>query len=226
MKAKRWIVAGCAALALGMLADSALAFPISPTSQVVQVEAKLSGVVLTNGFQASKDILTSADIINLARGRAMTNAVPPNEVLGLVVPCGEEAPTSLVVFDKGASNTLVFVADVNVLGAVENTIKSSTLRSNTADVVLAANLVATGDTTNGWTSGILAFSVGEKLNATGPCAIRSISGKSATGAMGILQGIPAGNLKGISAQTPFAIVITKGTIISGQVWTIINTPPP
>ena len=76
MKSKRWIIAGCAALALGMQADVALAFLITSTSQVFQVGASLSGVVLTNGFQASKDILTSADIINLARGRAMTDAVP------------------------------------------------------------------------------------------------------------------------------------------------------
>jgi hypothetical protein len=219
MKARRWIVAGCAALALGVLA---LAQASGSTSQVLQVEASLSGVVLTNGFTAYKDILTSADIINLARGRAMTSTALANEVLGLVVPCGEEAPTSLVVFDRVSSNTLVTVADINVLGAVENTIKSSTLRSNTTDVVLAANFGATGDTTNGWTSGILAFSMGEKFNATGPCAIQSISGKSATGAMGSLQGIPAGNLKWINAGAPFAIVVTKGAMISGQAWTVIE----
>jgi hypothetical protein len=221
MKVKQWIVAGCAALSVGVLADGALA-QLSTTSQVFQVEAKLSGVVLTNGFAASKHTLTSADIINLARGRAMTSAVPTNEVLGLLVPCGEEAPTSLVVFDAVSSNSLVTVADINLQGAIENGVQSRTLRSNTVDVVLAADFGVSGNTTNGWTSGVLAFSMGEKLNA-GPCMVRSIGPTSTTGALGSLRGIPAGNLKGIQTGTPFAIVITKGTIItSGLAWTLIE----
>jgi len=223
MKMKRWIVAGSAALALCVLTDGAFAQDGGVTNQVFQVNASLSGVVLTNGFEAYKHVLTGADIINLARGRAMTNAVPANETLGLVVQCGDEAPTSLVVFDSVTSNTLVTVADITVLGVVENTVKSSTLRTNTADVVLAANFAATGDATNGWTSGILAFSMGEKLNPTESCVIRSISGKSATGALRSIQGIPVGNLKGVNDSASFAIVVTKGILTGNrQAWTFVT----
>lgn len=220
MKAKRWIVAGSVALAFGMLVDSAFAFSISSTTQVFQVEANLSGVVLTNGFQAYKDILTSADIINLARGRAMTSAVPTNEVLGLVIQCGDETPTSLVVFDTVANSNLVTVAAINLQGAVNNAAQSRTLRAQTTDSVLAASFGATGNSTNGWTSGILAFSMGEKLDVHAPCMVRTIGSASATGALGNSRGTPAGSLSGIQAETPFVIVITKGTIIGGQTWTI------
>ena len=219
MKAKQWIAACGAALVFGMLADSTLAFPIDSTSQVVQVDASLSGVVLTNGFAAYKDILTSADIINLARGRAMTNAVPTNEVLSLVIPCGEDVPTSLVVFDKVSSNNLVTVADIDAQDVVEYKVsyvgRTQSSGRPRADAVLKANFGVTGDTTNGWTSGILAFPVLVRLENSGSCLVQSISAKTAVG-----------NLKGISAGTTNAIVITTGKIITnGQSWTIVASPP-
>ena len=204
MKSKRWIIAGSVALALWMPANSALAFLITSTSQVFQVEASLSGVVLTNGFQASKEILTSADIINLARGRAMTDAVPSNEVLGWVVPCGAETPTSLIVFDTVASSNLVTVATNSLQGTVDNEVQSKTLHAQTADSMLATSFGATGNAANGWTSGILAFSIGVKFTGPGSCAVQSISAVSATGALGgLMKGVPVGNLKGIQAGAPF-----------------------
>jgi len=44
MKVKRWIIAGCAALAIGVLAETTSA----QTSQVFRVEASLSGVVINS----------------------------------------------------------------------------------------------------------------------------------------------------------------------------------
>ena len=213
MITRRWIVTGWMALAAGVLASGALAQ--STTSQVLQVDANLFSTVLTNGFESSKGILTDADIINLALGRSVTNTVSTNELLGLVVQCGEDAPTSLIVFDKDLNTNLVTVAGIDVQGVVEYTVSyvagiksSGRLR---ADAVLAANFGVSGDTSNGWTSGILAFPVFEKFtNST--CAVQSISAKSVVG-----------NLKGINAGTTNAIVITKGQIItSGQTWTLVE----
>jgi len=201
-------------LAAGVLAGGALAQ--STTSQVLQVDANLFSVVLTNGFEASKGILTGTNIINLARGRTVTSTVPANELLGLVVQCGEDAPTSLIVFDKDLNTNLVTVAGIDVQNVVEYTVSfvagiksSGRLR---ADAVLAANFDASGAVSNGWTSGILAFPVFEKFTNSGSCAVQSISGNSVVG-----------NLKGIQAGTPFAAVITKGKIItSGQTWTLVE----
>jgi hypothetical protein len=208
------------ALAAGVLASGALA-QSSTTSQVFQVDANLFSVVLTNGFEASKGILTGADIINLARGRAVTSAVPTNELLGLVVQCGEDAPTSLIVFDNVSNTNLVTVANIDVQGVVQYTVSfvagiksSGQLR---ADAVLAANFGVSGGVSNGWTSGILAFPVFEKFTNSGSCAVQSISGNSISGNSFV------GNLKGIQSGTPFAAVITKGKIIaSGRTWTLVE----
>jgi len=140
--------------------------------------------------------------------------VPTNEVLGLVIQCGEEAPTSLIVFDKVLASCLVTAADINVEATfdytesfVKGASKSHELR---ADAALDAHFGATGNGNNGWTSGILAFPARVDFRNSGPCAVQGISANKAVG-----------NLKGISGGTHFAIVITKGTIVtSGQVGTL------
>ena len=180
------------------------------------MDADLSSVVLTNGFESSKGILTGADIINLARGRAVTSAVPTNELLGLVIQCGEEAPTSLIVFDKVSNTNLVTVAEIDVQSVVEYTVSFiAGIRSSgqlRADAVLAGNFGPSGGVSNGWASGILAFTVFETFTNSGSCAVQSISGKNV-----------AGNLKGIESGAPFAAVITKGEIITnGQTWTLVE----
>ena len=216
MRTRRWIVTGWVALTAGVLASGALA-QSSTTSQVLQVDANLLSVVLaTNGFEASKGILTGGDIINLARGRAVTSAVPTNELLGLVVQCGEDAPTSLIVFDKVLNTNLVTVAGIDVQNVVKYTVSfvagiksSGRLR---ADAVLAANFGASGGVSNGWASGILAFPVFETFTNLGSCAVQNISAKNAVG-----------NLKGIESGAPFVAVITKGKIITiGRTWTLVE----
>ncbi len=54
-------------------------------------------------------LVRNKQLINLALGRPLTNAVPAHQVLAALVACGS-AETRLVVYDKIASNVLVTVA--------------------------------------------------------------------------------------------------------------------
>lgn len=64
---------------------------------------------LNGSLTLGRASVRNKQLINLALGHPLTNAVPTSQVLALLVRCGS-ADAYLVVYDKNASNVLVTVA--------------------------------------------------------------------------------------------------------------------
>jgi len=110
-------------------------------------------------------------LINLARGRALTNAVPPNEVLAMVLPCDDSHPPRIVVLDKTSTNVLATVATL-----VDGEEAAAPRRAVIVGMLEVAN-------TNGLAGGWLTLSAAVTLNTNG-CPTR-VGGKLA-GVMGVI----------------------------------------
>ncbi len=193
MRAKSVGAAVAAALMLGVVCASAVP-PV--TNKAFQVTVKLSAVfedeIATNKTVIGKTNVTTQNIIDLALGRSMSNSVPTNIVLAFVLDCGDNNGAFAVI--DTTSNAVL-----TVLGAMTADGASATTGKGQASV-LTYNW-STGDSTNGFTGGWLAFTGTTVSSPTNACPLLSFSGKTG---LGVLQGVNNGQ--------EFKILIPKGSL--------------
>ena len=206
-------------LALAMLVASGLLVSshAATTFDVVKASATFTGFVTGINDQGRQILipfkLSSKQLINLARGRALSESVPSNEILAgagdstamasfdLNTVAG--APQRLIVFDKVALTVLatILISDTATVEVAENRIFTKFKRIGFGE----ANVQTTGNATNGLTSGNLRVfaTLTRKAGAEPPV------GKQLNTATGVIELVDAG-----AAKTFF---VTKSVInVSGQ----------
>jgi hypothetical protein len=135
---------------------------------------------------------TSANIINLARGRSVNAAVPANEVLAALMNC--DTALSLVVYDTGSHTVLATIATPMESSSVGN--------SKQGMAVVAADINTNGNSSNGLTGGYLVFTGKATLDANG-CPI-----KGSTAVTGVIEATTTDDV-GTQAAT---VLVMKGKL--------------
>jgi len=166
---KVWLQLGVMTLvASGLLATQSIA----GTSDVYRIQTLIHGASqwdLNNNpgtprAQASQ--LRDVDLINLGRGRSLTNIVPANEHLALVTQCADN-DMRMIVYDKNTQSNLVTLGYLRAISVIESLRGKRYTRNVISELTLN---FANANPTNELTGGIF-FAAGSLLSDSNQCFI-------------------------------------------------------
>jgi hypothetical protein len=132
---------------------------------------------------------TANTLINIARGRAPTDAVPANEKLALELYfVGDGSPIGqLAVYDTAGGSNLAVIADLDVSGALAT-------KTGKGIVAMSGGINETGGFTDGWVAMTGKATVNE-------ASLSPLVAFSTTGVQGVLRGFDGENF--------FEVIISK-----------------
>jgi len=166
---KVWLQLGVMTLvASGLLATQSIA----GTSDVYRIQTLIHGASqwdLNNNpgtprAQASQ--LRDVDLINLGRGRSLTNIVPANEHLALVTQCADNN-MRIIVYDKTTQSNLVTLGYLQAISVIESLRGKRYTRNVISELTLN---FANTNPSNELTGGIF-FAAGSILSDSNQCLI-------------------------------------------------------
>ncbi|MCG3149705.1 MAG: hypothetical protein PCFJNLEI_03170 [Verrucomicrobiae bacterium] len=131
-----------------------------PAADVYSVKFGFAGTTQdeVNGQPALESVkATAANLINIARGRAPNAAVPPSEVLAVVLDC--DAALRLIVFDTVTKQSLVTIVTPTEVNTAGN--------PKTGVAVVTGKVNATGGLANSLNGGYLVFTGKASLDLNG-----------------------------------------------------------
>ena len=157
-----------ALVASGLLATSTTA----GTSDVYRIQTVIHGATQwdlnsnpgTPRAQASQ--LRTVDLINLGRGRSLTNLVPPNEHLALVTQCANN-DMRIIVYDKNTHSNLATLGNLQTVSVIESLRGKRYTRNVSSELTLN---FAKSNASNELTGGIF-FAGGSILSDSNRCLI-------------------------------------------------------
>ena len=110
--------------------------------------------------------IREVDLINLGRGRSLTNPVPSNEHLALVTQCGNNN-LRIIVYDKTTQSNLATIATLQAVSAIDNLKGKRNTRNLISEVTF--NFAKTNATNE--LSGGICFAAGSLLSDSNQCFI-------------------------------------------------------
>jgi len=130
------------------------AIALSPVTHAATGDVFRARLFLRGAYQDTNEVnqvlrigrvpLNNAALINLARGRAITNDVPDNEILALLRDRNDH-DRHLIVFDKNTQSNLVTIAEIETEGRVR--------KPGQAVFIWDLDFDESGNTTNGLIDG-------------------------------------------------------------------------
>ncbi len=194
----------CVALALLTGAFSSTLAGVLPTG--VAYELSVTGtIVFPETISGGTDVVakvsfTGSSLINIARGRAPTNAVPANEKLALELFFDNSGnPTGqLAVYDTAGGTNLAVIADLDVSGALAT-------KTGKGIVAMGGSVNEVGGFTGGWVAMTGKATVNEG-------SLSPLVAFSSTGVQGVLRGFDGETFEVIIAKAKAKVLGNIGSV--------------